>query len=235
MLDVDPFASLITLGVFTVFALVIVVAVYQWKSKQQRREALFLWATSQGMTFSPADAHGLDDLDFKLFARGDGRGWENVVVGTWEGLDVRLADYWYYEESHNNDGGSSRTYHRFTVVVAAVDAWLPPVQIAKENILTRLADHLAMRDLEFESAEFNRMFNVKASDREFAFKLLDARMLQWLLHTAGSHCYEVNGPWVLGYCKQLDAVEVTTLLYAVKGFIGQIPRLVWADYGKAAS
>lgn len=234
MLDMDAITVLIALGVFTVFALVIVVAVHQWKSAQRRREELALWAASQGMAFSADDRHGLDKLDFKLFSRGDGRGWENVLTGTWEGLDVRVADYWYYEESHN-DNGSSKSYYRFSIVLAAVDAWLPPVQVTKENVLTRLADHLAMRDLEFESEEFNRTFNVKASDREFAFKLLDARMLEWLLHTAGPHCYEVSGPWVLGYCKRLPPAQVPTLLYAVKGFIGQIPRLVWADYGKATS
>ena len=234
MLDMDAITALIALGVVTVFALVIVVAVHQWKSTQRRRQDLALWAASLGMEFSVEHRHGLDKLDFKLFDRGDGRGWENVVAGTWEGLEVRVADYWYYEESHS-DNGPSRSYSRFSIVLAAVDAWLPPVQVTKENVLTRLADHLAMRDLELESEEFNRTFNVKASDREFAFKLLDARMLEWLLHTAGPHCYEVSGPWVLGYCKRLPVAQVPTLLYAVKGFIGQVPRLVWADYGKASS
>lgn len=234
MLDVDAVSVLIALGVFTVFALVIVTFVHQWKSAQRRREEFALWAASHGLTYSAEGPHGLDQLDFKLFSRGDGRGWENVVSGRWDGLDVRVADYWYYEESHG-EHGSSKTYYRFSVVLAAVEAWLPPVQIAKENVLTRLADHLAMRDLEFESDEFNRTFNVKASAREFAFKLLDARMLEWLLHTAGPHCYEVSGPWVLGYCKRLPAAEVPTLLFAVNGFIGHIPRLVWADYGKATS
>lgn len=232
MLDVDAVAALIPVLVAAVFALVVAVAVHTWRSTRKRREDLAVWAATHGMDFSLADPHAIDRLDFKLFGLGDGRGCENVVTGTWQGLDVRIADYWYYETSHDSDGGSSRTYHRFSIVLAAVGAWLPAVQVAKENLLTRLADHLAMRDIEFESQEFNRLFNVKAGDREFAYKLLDARMLEWLLATAGPHCYEVGGAWVLGYCKRLPVAELPTLLHAVKGFVDRIPRLVWADYGK---
>ena len=218
-----------------VAGLAIALAVHKWRKAAKRREDFALWALAQGLDFSIADPHGLDKLDFHLFTKGDGRGCENVATGTWQGLDVRVADYWYYERSQDSEGRSSRTYYRFSVVLAAVDAALPAVRVEKENVLSRLADRLALRDLEFESEEFNRQFEVHADDREFAYKLLDARMMDWLLRTAGRHCYEVSGSWVLAYCKQLPVAEVPTLLAAVQGFVAHIPRLVWADYGKASS
>lgn len=230
MLAVDLFPLLIV----AVFALAVAVFVHQWKRAKQRRLDFAAWAARAGMSYSAEDPHGLAKLDFHLFSLGDGRGCENVVTGTWQGLDVRVADYWYYERSTDSQGHSSRSYTRFSIVLARVAAWLPTVRVEKENVLSRLADRLALGDLEFESEEFNRRFEVRAADREFAYKLLDARMMEWLLHTAGPHCYEVAGPWVLGYCKQLDPSEITTLLQAVQGFVGQVPRLVWADYGKAA-
>lgn len=218
-----------------VFVVVAATALYQWHRKQQRREDIATWAFGQGMSYAHDDATGLCDLDFDLFSKGDGRGCDNVVAGRWHGLDVRLADYWYYDESTDSEGRTSRRYHRFSVVVIPVAAFLPGVRIEQENVLTRLADHVGLRDIEFESDAFNRRFNVKATDREFAFKLLDARMMEWLLRTAGSHCYEVSGPWLLAYCKPLPPAELTTLLLAAKGFLDRIPRLVWADYGKAVS
>ena len=227
MLVVD----LLPLLIIAVFAGVIAVFVVQWQRAKQRREAFALWAAQEGLSYSVKDPHDLHKLDFHLFSLGDGRGCENVVSGTWQGLDVRVADYWYYERSTDSQGHSSRSYSRFSIVLAGVAAWLPPTRVEKENVLSRLADRLAMRDIEFESEEFNRRFEVRSDDREFAYKLLDARMMEWLLHTAGPHCYEVGGPWVLGYCKQLPVPQVPTLLFAVKGFVGQIPRLVWADYG----
>lgn len=229
MLVVD----LLPLLIVAVFGVAIAWAVHQWREAGRRRQAFATWALSQGMTYAQADPHELTKLDFHLFSKGDGRGCENVVTGTWQGHDVRIADYWYYEESSDSDGGSSKTYYRFSVVLAAVEAVFPPTRIEKENVLSRLADRLALRDLEFESEEFNRQFEVRADDREFAYKLIDARMMEWLLHTAGPHCYEVSGPWAMAYCKQLPPTEITTLLFAVKGFVAQIPRLVWADYGRA--
>lgn len=230
----DPLALIFFSPFAVVAALVVLVAVYHWRQKERRRQELAMWALERGLSFSVADPHNLPTLGFHLFSKGDGRGCENVATGTWEGLDVRVADYWYYERSQSSQGRSSRTYYRFSVVLAAVDALLPPTRIEKENVLSRLADRLAMRDLEFESDEFNRAFEVRADDREFAYKLIDARMMEWLLHTAGRQCFEVSGPWAMAYCKQLPPAEVITLLQAVQGFVGQVPRLVWADYGKAA-
>jgi hypothetical protein len=232
VLAVDLYALIPLAIVVLPIGVGIAVAVVVWRRRQQRRQDLAMWAMQQGLSFSIEDPHGLTTLDFHLFSQGDGRGCENVASGAWEGLDVRVADFWYYEKSGDND---SKTYHRFSIVLASVAAWLPGVRIEKENAFSRLADHLALRDLEFESEEFNRRFEVRADDTEFAYKLIDARMMEWLLHTAGPHCYEVSGPWVLGYCKRLPAAEVPTLLFAVKGFIAQVPRLVWADYGKATS
>jgi hypothetical protein len=207
-------------------------AYWTWLQKQKRREALALWASQRGMSFTHHDPYGLDDLGFHLFTLGDGRGVENVVAGTWEGLPVRIADYWYYDESTDSEGRRSRTYQHWSIVLTEVAASLPAVRIEKENPLTRLADKLGFKDIDFESEEFNRRFQVKSPDREFAFKLLDARMLQWLLHTAGGHNYEVAGPWLLTYSRRVGAPDgLTPLLYAAKGFVEQIPRLVWADYG----
>jgi hypothetical protein len=235
MLLVDGFFALMALAVAGVFALVVVIVVYAVRKAKRRREEFASWAASQGMTYSRTDPYGLTKLDFHLFGQGDGRGCDNVISGTWQGRDVRIADYWYYERSFDSQGRSSRTTYRFSVVLAAVDASLPPTRIEKENFLSRMADRLAMRDLEFESEEFNRTFEVRGRDREFAYKLIDGRMIEWLLRTAGPHCYEVSGPWAMAYCKQLEPSEVPALLHSVTGFIGQVPRLVWADYGKAGS
>jgi hypothetical protein len=208
--------------------------VWSYKQKEKRRQALALWGLGHGLNFSAADSFGLDRLDFHLFSLGEGRGCENVLSGAWEGVPVQAADYWYYTESNDGHGGRNKEYHRFSVVVASVDGWLPPVRVEHESPLTRLADHVGLRDIDFESEEFNRRFDVTGKDREFAFKLLDGRMLQWLLSTAGSHCYEVSGDRVLAYDKRLPPDKLAPLFFATKGFIDHVPRLVWNEYGKEA-
>lgn len=204
----------------------------QYQAKQKRRAALAAWALARGMAPLPGSG-GLDDVDVPLFSRGDGRGWENIYGGPAGDHPARVGDYWYYEESRDSKGRRTRSYSRFSVCVLDLDLWAPRVEIAGENLLTRLADHVGLRDIEFESEEFNRRFNVKAADREFAFKLLDARMLTWLLQTAGDHHYEVVGQHLLAYSGRRAPEQLSELVFASTGFVSQIPRLVWADHGKA--
>ena len=238
MLGVDPF-TLIPFGFFFVvagiFVLVIVIAVHQWKAKKRRREGMATWAMSRGMTFVPEDKAMPTRFDFALFERGDGRGCDNVATGTWEGTEVHLADYWYYDESRDSDGSRSRSYRRFSVAVLRIDAVVPAVRIERETVFSRLADHVGFRDIEFESEEFNRRFDIRSPDRQFAFKLIDGRMIEWLLHAAGPQCFEVSGPWLLAYSGQVAPEHLPTLLSAATAFVDHIPRLVWADYGKASS
>ncbi len=228
----DPVAGL-TLYVFAVVAFavgVVALAVYRWQRKRRRADEMATWAMTRGMSYS---AKGdLSPLGFHLFTRGDGRGWDNVVHGTWEGADVQVADYWYYDESSNGEGRRSRTYRHFSVAAVRIDARVPAVRIERETPWSRLTDHVGFRDIEFESEEFNRRFEVRSGDREFAFKLVDGRMIDWLLGLEGKHCYEVNGSWLLAYCSRLASSEVMSLLYSAKAFRERIPRLVWVDYGK---
>lgn len=217
---------------------VVAIAYWQWQLAKQRRADLSAWAAKQGLSYSAEDVWNLPGSyrRFGLFTRGDGRGCENVVQGEWQGLSLIEADYWYYDTSHDSKGGTSRSYSHHSVVLVSLDAVLPNVSIERENVLTRLADAVGMRDIEFELEEFNRRFNVKCDDREFAYKLLDARMMEYLLGKAGNICVEVDGGHALVWSGKVKPAELTGLLYRVKGFVDSIPRLVWNEYGnKAAS
>jgi hypothetical protein len=227
-----------------VFALLFVLAIaamgaiayLQWQAKVKRREAIHEWAFKNGLEYTAVDNVGLpQSYDFGLFRKGDGRGCENVLQGAWKGVPVIEADYWYYTTSTDSEGRRSRDYTRLSVAIFQLDAFVPDLRIEHENVFTRLADHVGLRDIEFESDEFNRRFNVKCADREFAFKLLDARMMQWLLGPSGALCFEVNGAHGVLYCDRIGAERVPELLDSAKGFVDHVPKLVWNEYGKAAS
>ncbi len=160
-------------------------------ARRRRQDAFALFARQYGLTYSADDPFGLLGLPFALLRRGDGQGVENVLSGGWQGLPVHAFDYWYYEESSNSKGGRSKTYHRYCCVVAPIDAACSPLTIDEENVLTRLADMVALDDLQFESDEFNRVFNVKGADARFATAFIDARMMRWLL--AHGRGYGVRG------------------------------------------
>jgi hypothetical protein len=226
---------LIVLGVLAVFALVGVVAYKSWQAAQRRLEAIHQFALQHGFTYAAEDNGLPAQYDFALFDRGDGRGCKGVIAGQWEGVPVIEADYWYYTTNRDSKGNTSRSYEHFSLVIAQIDAWVPNVRVEHENLFTRLADHVGFRDIDFESEEFNRRFNVKGEDREFVFKLIDARMMAWLMGPAAELCVEVNGGHILLWSGKRPADKIVELFYAAKGFVDHVPKLVWNEYGKAAS
>ncbi len=208
------------------------VAYGSYAIKKKRRDALATFAKQYGFTYSADDPYGLPTSnDFRLFRQGEGRGCENVLTGTWQNMPVKLADYWYYTESTDSQGHRTKDYHRFSIVLADVSCRTPHVSVERESVFTKLADHMGFRDIDFESEAFNRAFNVKAPDKEFAFKLIDARMEQFLMDTGGDYGFEFSGPTMLVYCHRLRPSELVPLVGTAKGFVDHIPRLVWNEYG----
>ena len=223
-------------GIFALFALVAVVAAgISYYQKKKRREELALLARQLGLEYSAQDTVGCLGYPFRLLTLGDGRGTENVLSGTWQEMSLREFDYWYYEESTDSKGHRTRSYSRFSCAVTEVELAMSHLMLERENVFTRLADHFALKDIEFESEEFNEAFNVKSADRRFANDLLDARMLQWMLTVDGAFEFEVSAKWILCYSKKRAPMELTPLLGTAKAFREHIPRVVYELYGPSGT
>ncbi|HEX6131244.1 MAG TPA: hypothetical protein VF044_05905 [Actinomycetota bacterium] len=218
---------------FALFAVAAVgAAVWQWRARQRRLEGFKLVASRLGLRHSATDPFGILDEPFELLSRGDGRGVEHVLSGEWQGMPVRAFDYWYYDESTDSKGHTSRSYRRFSCAMTPIDAACSPVSVSPENVLTRLADVLTFRDIEFESEAFNRAWNVRSDDAAFAHALLDARMIEWLLAEGSSCAFEVVGDRVLVSSARLDPAAIPSLLATAKAFRERIPRVVFDLYPK---
>ncbi|MEX0833543.1 MAG: hypothetical protein WD276_06690 [Actinomycetota bacterium] len=224
--------SLVILGVLLIAGGAIYLSIYL---KKKRRQELQLMARQLGLRYSQEDPFGLLAYPFALFRKGDGRGLENVLAGKWQELEVKEFDYWYYEESRDSDGNTSRTYYRFSCVATDIDAACPPLTIGRENFFTRMADSLGFRDIEFELGEFNKNFQVKGKDRKFANDLVDARMMQWLLGAGEGWSFEVSGNQVMCFAKRRRPTELIPLFGTLKAFREHVPRVVYELYGSGAA
>jgi hypothetical protein len=231
----SPLADTGAVGPILIFAAGVVaiggIAYHKYVRTRERREALFGFAATHGFEYSRNDPFGLTDYPFRLFSLGDGRGCENVLWGAWHGMPVTEADYWYYEESTDSEGHTSRSYHRFSVVLADLEIGAPAISIQREGVFSRLADHLGFHDIEFESEEFNRLFQIKAPDREFAYQLIDARMMQWLIGLDSGETYELAGNRLLVARKPVQPPELPALFDRAMEFTDHVPRPVWNEYG----
>jgi len=219
--------------ILLILAIVALVAVAIWlkfKYDQQRREEFFRTATKLGLAYSVDDPFHTDDLPFDLFRRGDGRRVDNVMHGTAAGMRVRLFDFEYYETVHNPKGPDTRHYYRFSSALAEVEADCPHLTLAREGVLSRLADHLGFRDIEFESEEFNKAWQVKSEDARFASAFVDPRMMEWLLGEGEIAQYEVVGPLLLCSTDRVKPAEYENLLEVMRRFHEHVPAVVSSLY-----
>lgn len=209
----------------------IAVAAGSYYLKEKRRQGCAQFASKYGFVYTPHAPPGLLAYGFPLLHKGDGRGAENGITGTWKDMPFKAADYWYYTESTDSKGNRTKSYSRFSVAVIEIDAWLPDLAVYRENVFTALADKVGLKDIDFESEEFNRAFQVKSKNRKFAFELIDPRMMQWLLSCDRSFGFELHGKAVLIYSHRLRPHELLPLIGSLKEFRDRIPRLVWTNYG----
>ncbi len=202
----------------------------------KRRQGLALAARQLGLSFSAEDTQGCLGYPFALLQKGDGRGAENVMWG-WSCQDTNVTefDYWYYDESADEKGNETRSYYHFSCAVLPIAAQCAQLTLDRENVLTRIADHMGLHDIEFESEDFNRRFNVKCADRKFANDMIDARMMQWLVGVDHAFWFEVSGPWVLCSAKRRPLTELVPLLGTAEQFLEHVPRVVYELYGAGAA
>ena len=138
-----------------------------------------------------------------------------------------MFDYWWYDEYEDNNGVAHRSYHRRTCATAEVGWLWPQLSLTKEGLVSKAASVLGVRDIEFESEEFNRTFYVTSEDRRFANAFLDAQMIDVLAATKGFVEMEVKNRWILLYTERLKGNELPPLYKLTETIVARIPRLVY--------
>jgi hypothetical protein len=228
---VVPFIALIVVGVCGVVA---VAFIRGSRGSRGRRLALVGFASQYGMQYSEDDPYGLPAHDFGLLREGNRRGCQNVLSGRWEDLPVKEADYWYGTGNSFSDKGYRRD---FSIVIADLAVTMPNISVVpyallgeKQLVTWHVGRRPGSHGIRFGSPDFDRKFKVTASDKEFAARLIDPAMIQWLLSTGGQFGFVIQGSELLVSCDQLPATGLVPLFGAAKSFTDHIPQLVWADY-----
>jgi len=224
----------VPVGVGLIFALFIVLIVlliwYGFVAARKRREAFFALSVKLGLRYDVNDPFDTVDLPFALFRKGDSRGADNVLSGEAAGMRVRLFDYQYTVKSTDAKGNSTSSTYKFSCAMAEIDGDCPHLVLERESLMSRLSHHLGFHDIEMESEEFNKRFLVSSEDKKFAYAILDARMMQWLMDEGGICEYEVIGPLVLCFCKRVKPEEYENLLEVLRRFHSHVPTVVASLY-----
>ena len=112
------------------------------------------------------------------------------------------------------------------LIQVAVDAWCPPLSVEPR----RAPGGERSSGLLFESEEFNRVFRVHASDREYAHAAVDAQMMAWLLdHGQGMTLGSMNDR-AMAARPQGGAEALDRILADGLALPGVVPRVLSSLY-----
>lgn len=169
--------------IVAVVALFVAIAVFSNIQARKRREALQAWAAARGLTFSEERVYGLDEQypDFDCLAQGSNRYAYNTMAGALQGRRAQAFDYHYETHSTDSKGHRQTHHHHFSAVILESSVPLKPLFIRPEGVLDHMASFFGFDDINFESAEFSRRFYVKAPDRKWAYDVIHARTMEFLL------------------------------------------------------
>lgn len=187
-IEVVP-VSIEVIMVIGVIALAGVAAYFAHLQAKKRREALLALARELGWGFDPSKDYSHDDefANFEIFRKGRSRAAYNTLSGQLDvggrSCDARMGDF-RYKVTHGS-GKNRRTHtYRFSYLIVTLPYWgVPALLIRPEGVFDKIASAIGFDDIDFESEEFSRRFYVKSSDRRFAYDVIHARMMRFLLDT----------------------------------------------------
>jgi len=202
---------------------IIAVAVYGRHLAAERTKAMAAWARQRGLAFARGPDRDMRHrfLEFQTLSRGRSHLARNIATGEVDGREVTVFDYRYVTGS-----GKNRRTHRLTCVLVKADLPLIPLRIRREHFFDRLGEAFGFDDIDFESAEFSRRFRVDSTDRKWAFDVIHARTIEyllregeWPLELAGWHCL-VYRPG------RFDPADLDRAIALARGLLDLIPDYV---------
>ncbi len=166
-------------GIFVLFVVLIVgVLIAGIIFGLKRRKELSAWASKHNMSFSSDkdSAFGHRFPAVKPLNTGHSRYGKNFIQGEWKGRNFIGFDFHYTTGS-----GKNSKHHSLSGVAIASSIPLKPLFIRPEGFFDKLTEFFGFDDIDFESAEFSKKFFVKAKDKRWAYDVIHARAMEFLL------------------------------------------------------
>jgi hypothetical protein len=173
---------------FVVFAVIVgLLGVYSYRQQQQRLAELLSLAERLQWQFSSDYDYSFDNRysQFSRFCQGSARYAYNTLTGriqvgqeTWP---ARMGDFHYQTTSTSGKQTQTHHHHFSYLLIDLPYPSVPDLRIRREGIFDALATAFGFDDIDFESAEFSKRFNVKSSNKKFAYDVIDPRMMEFLL------------------------------------------------------
>ena len=127
----------------------------------------------------------------RRLVRGHSRMVMNAISGS-----VSFGTFYTFDYRFVTGSGKSRTEHRYGIVAFRVPLNFLKLDMRSEGFFDKIGNTLGVRDIQFESDEFNREYHIHCPSDKFAFDILNPEMIQYLLSLPKLH-WQLMGPYIV--------------------------------------
>jgi hypothetical protein len=209
-------------------AAVVMLIVYGIQEEKKRRAAFLQFAEAHGLHFDPSRrSRQPPELSFlPFFGRGENRYSHYWITGRWGDFECSAFEY-HYEVTTRNEKSSSTTHYYHAVFTLTLPDSCPVLLISPENFLTRIAGAIGFSDIQLESAEFNRAFQIRSKDKRFAYDICHPRAMEFLLAHPGTHLALGQNQLCFYQSKRLQVAALESTFRWLVDFYQLIPAYLW--------
>jgi hypothetical protein len=213
-----------------VVVLIIIGAIFNAIAQRKRREGLFMLAQRLNLNFDGGRNCEIEPRFgfLKQLEQGDDRYATNVLSGTYRQNEILAFDY-HYATYHTDKNGTHKDDHWFSFFILTMPAVFPDLTIRRENFFTKVAEVFGYQDIEFESAEFSRAFNVRSPDKKFAYDVCNAKMMEYLLANRDLSIEIENEVIALAFNTRLSVEQIEFNLQRLVEIRSRLPEYLFTQ------
>lgn len=205
--------------------------VYGAIQNRKRREGLQAVAQRLNLNFNSESDYTLaGHFNFlKQLAQGDNRYAINLLSGIYQQNEILAFDYHY--ETHSTDSKGNRTtqHHWFSFFILILPVSFPELTIRREGFFTKIAEVFGYQDINFESAEFSKAFNVRSPDKKFAYDVCNALMMEYLLANRDLSIEIENDVLSLAFTSRLSVEQIEPNLQRLVEIRSRLPLYLFTQ------
>ncbi len=205
--------------------LMVFAGIYGWLQARKRREALLELAQRLNLGFTAGEDRTIAGRFSFLsqLAQGSNRYATNVLSGNYQQHEILAFDY-HYETYTQDKNGTHTEHHWFSFFILTLPASFPELTIRREGFFTKIAEVFGYGDINFESAEFSKAFNVRSPDKKFAYDVCNAQMMEYLLANRDLSIEIENTALALAFRSRLSVEEIESDLQRLVEIRSRLPE-----------
>jgi hypothetical protein len=222
--------NLIPVAVVALLIIVVIGGIYGALQARKRRQGLIDLAQRLNLGFSQGLDYAIADrfCFLKQLAQGDNRYAVNLLSGTYRQNEILAFDYHYETYTHDKNGRHTE-HHWFSFFILMLPATFPELTIRREGFFTKIAEVFGYGDINFESAEFSKAFNVRSPDKKFAYDVCNARMMEYLLANRDLSLEIENDALALAFTSRLSVEEIESNLQRLVEIRSHLPEYLFTN------